>query len=206
MNPIRKNHCWLLWGLFVFVTMGYHHQHTALAFVPSSSHPTNPFGIITDRNRPVSIMEESSLTSSSLRVASSDHFDMDELKQRIRQDSSPIFLFPDQQEQQRQMPERVYVVMFQPGTARQGAHTIEYPKGSGNNVILAFSSRHSCQKFANALKDLNFYQPTVRDMPKHRRISCMEERDQECLTRFFLYSSKSFTASRISIEAFHDIV
>ena len=49
--------------------------------------------------------------------------------------------------------EKVYINIFKPNTQDEGAHTIEYPKGSGNNVILAFSSRRECDKFANLLRE-----------------------------------------------------
>jgi hypothetical protein len=59
------------------------------------------------------------------------------------------------------MPEKVHVVLFNPETAQQGAHTIEFPKGSGNNVILAFESSAACHKFAQLLKQQHFFDPMV---------------------------------------------
>lgn len=55
---------------------------------------------------------------------------------------------------------KVHVVVFQAG---QNAHTIEYPKGSGNNVVLAFESIEACRKFAALLAQQNFVDPKVSD-------------------------------------------
>ena len=38
----------------------------------------------------------------------------------------------------------------------------EYPKGSGNNVILAFESKEECDRFSQALQDQQFFEPAVR--------------------------------------------
>mmetsp|Transcript_57714 Transcript_57714/g.140961 ORF Transcript_57714/g.140961 Transcript_57714/m.140961 type:complete len:374 (-) Transcript_57714:146-1267(-) len=81
----------------------------------------------------------------------------------------------DQQQQHEHLPDQVYVVMFpslsssQDGvqakaygfgrkidpktttTTTQQMHAVEHPKGSGNNVILAFESYGSCVKFASTL-------------------------------------------------------
>jgi len=86
---------------------------------------------------------------------------MRELQQRINQEysSSSDFHLPILEVTEK--PERVYVVIIQPETMNQQAHTIEYPKGSGNNVILAFESYQACQKFADALIDQKFVDPEV---------------------------------------------
>mmetsp|Transcript_57715 Transcript_57715/g.140966 ORF Transcript_57715/g.140966 Transcript_57715/m.140966 type:complete len:271 (-) Transcript_57715:146-958(-) len=79
----------------------------------------------------------------------------------------------DQQQQHEHLPDQVYVVMLsspslsQNGiqakendfgrnvdpktTTTQQMHAVEHPKGSGNNVILAFESYGSCMKFASTL-------------------------------------------------------
>jgi Protein of unknown function (DUF3110) len=56
-------------------------------------------------------------------------------------------------------PERVHIVVF---PSHQGAHTVEFPKGSGNNVLLAFASEQACRNFARSLQKQNFFDPTVR--------------------------------------------
>jgi Protein of unknown function (DUF3110) len=60
------------------------------------------------------------------------------------------------------LPTHVHVVTF---PLQDGVHTIEHPKGSGNNVILAFESLKACEKFAQTLKDrkqfVSSWDPTV---------------------------------------------
>lgn len=114
-------------------------------------------------------------------ASSKDSFDMDELKQRIIQaeqqspfadlfqglqsttGSSAIMSTPQQQQQQKnEKPNTVYIVSFQQFGVQRGVHSIEYPKGSGNNVVLAFTSKKACDKFANTLRAQHFFDPTVR--------------------------------------------
>jgi hypothetical protein len=59
-------------------------------------------------------------------------------------------------------PTSVFIILFRPGTKDEGVHTIEYPRNSGNNVILAFEAKHDCDKFAGALKEQDFFEPLVR--------------------------------------------
>jgi Protein of unknown function (DUF3110) len=90
----------------------------------------------------------------------SDSFDMHELKQRINQVSNPyhdFFAAADWSLEER--PEQVHVIWFKPNTDEQGVHTIEYPKGSGNNFVLAFESKVACEKFAESLQAQNFDKP-----------------------------------------------
>jgi len=56
-------------------------------------------------------------------------------------------------------PENVHIILFKPNTEEQGIHTIEYPKGSGNNIILAFESKVACDEFAATLKAQQFFDP-----------------------------------------------
>lgn len=100
-----------------------------------------------------------------LFVGSKDHFDMEELRQRIQQDTNPYRdLFASSSAMNsRERPTQVYVILFQPETVEEGVHTIEYPKGSGSNVILAFSSLDECAKFAAALKEQEFFDPTPQE-------------------------------------------
>ena len=53
------------------------------------------------------------------------------------------------------------MILFNVGTNREGAHTIEFPKGSGNNVLLAFENEVECEDFIEALKDQDFFDPVV---------------------------------------------
>jgi hypothetical protein len=104
----------------------------------------------------------SSLTFLSARKGK-DHFDMDELRLRIQQELNPCHqLFSSASGGVQPAPERVHVILFHLGTEQQSAHTIEYPTGSGSNVLLAFASEASCKKFADALKEQQFFDPTVR--------------------------------------------
>lgn len=117
----------------------------------------------TNRRRSLTTMQQ---LSSSEKEASS--FDMNELRERINElygSHIPVVkgarnVLPTIN--QRSKPENVHVVVFQPGTIHQGAHTIEYPKGSGLNVVLAFESIEACRKFAALLAEQNFVDPTVR--------------------------------------------
>jgi hypothetical protein len=61
-------------------------------------------------------------------------------------------------------PTKAHIILFNPGTDREGVHTIEFPKGSGNNLILAFESRTECEKFSALLKDQNFFDPSPQEM------------------------------------------
>jgi Protein of unknown function (DUF3110) len=86
----------------------------------------------------------------------SDSFDMKELKQRINEVTNPYHeLFAAASLQER--PEQVHVIWFKPNTEEQGVHTIEYPKGSGNNFVLAFESKEACDKFAKSLQQAQHF-------------------------------------------------
>jgi len=61
-------------------------------------------------------------------------------------------------------PEEVHIILFNPNTDREGVHTIEFPKDSGNNIILAFESRMECEKFSMNLKEQHFYDPVPQEM------------------------------------------
>jgi hypothetical protein len=92
-----------------------------------------------------------------LGVFGDDSFDMDELRQRISQEGvPPLFAVTTPRR-----PEFVHAVFFNPHTDREGMHTIEYPQGSGNNVILAFEDANDCAAFSQDLQRQHFYNPTV---------------------------------------------
>lgn len=92
-----------------------------------------------------------------------DHFDMKELKQRIADLTNPFhdvfgYIWG------RPKPSNVYVILFNPDTENEGVHTVEYPRGSGNNVILAFESEAECDSFSSVLKDQEFYEPFTQEV------------------------------------------
>lgn len=97
--------------------------------------------------------------STARHVFGDDHFDMEELRQRISQESSPQLLNLNVKTRP---PYQVHVILFNPHSDDEGMHTIEYPKGSGNNVILAFEDQNDCNLFSEHLKAQQFHDPTVR--------------------------------------------
>jgi len=113
------------------------------AFVPPS------FGRVTSRIH----------RNQQLNVLGDDHFDMEELKQRISQETSPQLFAVKKEPAVR--PEQVHVILFNPHTEEEGMHTIEYPKGSGTNVILAFEDSNDCNVFSEHLKAQQFPDPSV---------------------------------------------
>jgi len=65
--------------------------------------------------------------------------------------------------EQRTIPESVHIILFHPGTEKQHVHTIEFPQGSGNNLILAFENGGDCVEFARMLHDLEFVNPSPEE-------------------------------------------
>jgi len=61
-------------------------------------------------------------------------------------------------------PKEVHIILFYPESENEGVHTIEFPKGSGNNVILGFEDLKECMNFSALLKDEQFYEPTPRNI------------------------------------------
>ena len=87
----------------------------------------------------------------------SETLDMKELKQRINELTNPYHeLFAADHWSLEERPEDVYIILFKPDTEEQGLHSIEYPKGSGSNFVLAFQSKEACDKFAATLKAQKF--------------------------------------------------
>jgi hypothetical protein len=100
--------------------------------------------------------------SSRRSVVGKDHFDMEELRERL--ESNPYQdLFQTKEWEERSKPDVVNIILFKPDTSEEGVHTVEFPKGSGNNVILAFESMKECGAFAAMLKAQHFFDPAVRD-------------------------------------------
>lgn len=92
-----------------------------------------------------------------------DNFDMEELNQRMADESNPYAkLFLTNGWEYRPKPNDVHIILFKPDTDDEGVHTIEYPIGSGNNMILAFESSQECDTFAAMLKSQQFFDPSVR--------------------------------------------
>jgi Protein of unknown function (DUF3110) len=48
--------------------------------------------------------------------------------------------------------EEVHIILFHAGTEQQGVHTIEFPKGSGKNYLLAFEILPECEQFMTSLQ------------------------------------------------------
>lgn len=67
-------------------------------------------------------------------------------------------------------PEDVHIILFNPDTDREGVHTIEFPKESGNNMILAFESKLECEEFSASLKKQQFFDPT----PQETKLEALE--------------------------------
>jgi hypothetical protein len=47
----------------------------------------------------------------------------------------------------------VYTIVYNPGTPQEGIHTMKYPRGSENDVLLAFEGMADCVIFARAIKE-----------------------------------------------------
>ena len=43
--------------------------------------------------------------------------------------------------------------MYNPGTPEEGIHTMKYPRGSDNDVLLAFEGMADCIVFARTIKE-----------------------------------------------------
>ena len=98
--------------------------------------------------------------------SSSSSLDMSSLRQRIqKQDNQYTNLLLEQSkytDEERIIPDSVHIILFHPDTPKQHVHTIEYPVGSGENMILAFESQTDSIRFARMLQqDLDFAEPSV---------------------------------------------
>lgn len=91
-----------------------------------------------------------------------DTFDGHELQRRIGAQNTPyVHLFGNGKNDNamHDLPETVYIVTFLPNTPQQGIHTIEYPKNSGSNVVMAFCEVDACEEFCRHLHDQGFFEP-----------------------------------------------
>jgi hypothetical protein len=91
--------------------------------------------------------------------------DMNILQQRMdHQQNQYAELIMEQSkytEQEKNLPESVHIILFFPDTPNQNVHTLEIPKGSGNNMILAFEDEGDCGMFARMLREMEFVDPSV---------------------------------------------
>jgi len=125
------------------------------AFVPDNANPfLNKNCCIT--NRRVTFFGSSD--SNNNGEDSYGFFDDEEFD---RQSDAYQFIFDIDEDSK---PEDVFIILFNPDTEREGVHTLEYPKDSGLNKILAFESKEECEQFAASLKDQQFFDPKPQEM------------------------------------------
>jgi len=93
--------------------------------------------------------------------------DMDSLRNRIEQQKKVYYEFLSSDDEDDIRPETVFIIQFNFGTEAQGVHTIEFPKGSGSNLLLGFESRDECENFAEMLKqdNLQFQDAELSEAP-----------------------------------------
>lgn len=66
-----------------------------------------------------------------------------------------------------QHKEHVHIILFNQGLQTESIHTIEFPKCSGSNIILAFESFKDCQHFANNLATQMNLLPMPQEIPRN---------------------------------------
>jgi Protein of unknown function (DUF3110) len=89
---------------------------------------------------------------------------MEELRERIMKESNPYHnIFSNKEWEIRKRPNKVNIIFFRPETPDEGIHTIEFPKGSSNNIVLAFESMKECGNFAASLLAQGFSDPNVSE-------------------------------------------
>ena len=78
---------------------------------------------------------------------------LNSLQRRIEEQQSQYmdFLLSKDEKLNRSV-EKVHIIIFHAGTEEQGVHTIEFPKGSGRNYLLAFEILSECELFMNSLQ------------------------------------------------------
>ena len=47
----------------------------------------------------------------------------------------------------------MYTIVYNPGTPEEGIHTMKYPRGTENDVLLAFEGMADCIVFARTIKE-----------------------------------------------------
>ena len=50
-------------------------------------------------------------------------------------------------------PDVVYIIMYNPSTPEEGIHTVEYPRGSQEDLLLAFGSLEDCVSFSRTIRE-----------------------------------------------------
>lgn len=130
----------------------------ASAFVPRHGNPfLTKHGYATNQRMALF----SSANKNNVGDESYGFFDEEEFKRIARQKESFEFIFDIDDDMK---PEDVHIILFNPDTDREGVHTLEFPKGSGNNMILAFESKEECEQFSATLRDQKFFDPTPQEM------------------------------------------
>jgi len=111
------------------------------------------------------------------KSTSTDPIDLKELKHRINRVTNPyyeLFAATEVWNVVEDRPDHVYIVIFKPDTAEQGFHSIEYPKGSGSNFVLAFQSYQSCNRFTKALSKAQQQQFDACIVPQRFELDFLE--------------------------------
>ncbi|KAL3935152.1 MAG: hypothetical protein SGBAC_009269 [Bacillariaceae sp.] len=81
---------------------------------------------------------------------------------QIQEQEDNYLLLATQYESTLRRPEVVFVIMYNPGTEQEGIHTMESPRGSETDLLLAFESIEDCVGFSNLLRqDPNWKQEPV---------------------------------------------
>lgn len=106
------------------------------------------------------------LSSSNSPISNDDdngkELNMRELQERIDKQTNQYYELFLSDDNDGPRPEVVNIIVFNPDQEEeQGVHTVEFPKGSGNNIILAFECEKECIRFSQMLKDMLFYDPVV---------------------------------------------
>ena len=132
---------------------------TAGAFAPKNVNPflRNPRSVTLDNHMTIF----SSANRDDIGDDSLDFFDDDDFNRIMQQRNAFQFIFDIDEEDK---PEDVHIILFNPDTDREGVHTIEFPKDSGHNMILAFESRKECEQFSLSLREQKFFDPTPQEM------------------------------------------
>jgi len=157
-------------------------QIHAFGFIPQSKMKTSKYHVYIRKSQH-QIVYKTRIRNDNIRLASisndddynddksASSIDMSSLRKRIqKQDTQYADLLLEQSkyrilptdEDQRIIPDSVHIILFHPDTPKQHVHTIEYPVGSGENMILAFESQRDSIRFARMLQqDLDFAEPSV---------------------------------------------
>ena len=163
------------------IFFGLLHQIHAFGFIiPQSKMKTSQYYNVYTTSSQHQIVSKKRIRNSNIYLASipnddddndtsSSSLDMSSLRNRIqKQDNQYTNLLLEQSkytDEERIIPDSVHIILFHPDTPKQHVHTIEYPVGSGENMILAFESSSDCIQFSRMLQqDLDFAEPSVSRM------------------------------------------